>query len=467
MISCIARLRRGWGRHMLLALVALGLGVAFSALLRSPAAAQTPRPQAGGDTTIYSRTSRAYEQPAPNLDDHWAERHAVGDLAFEAAFVTAPAEVNPGLGPLFNGTACAGCHIKNGRGLPEKGQRAVRVSQLEPGHGPGVDYPYALEAEAPGANTPGVPGLGTQLQEQGVYGHAPEAVVQITWQEQPGTYGDGAEYQLRSPQIALLHLDGTPLPTDILISNRIAQPVFGAGLLEAVPEAAIVQRADPGDRDGDGISGRPNRVWNVVDQRPTLGRFGWKANTPTLLQQSASAYVNDMGVTNPLFPAADGETDISMATLEAAAVYVQTLAVPARTLMDDPQVQRGERLFAAANCVACHVSELRTGPHQIPALAHQTIHPYTDLLLHDLGPGLAEGRPDFEASGSEWRTPPLWGVGLTQTVLPFSGFLHDGRARTLEEAVLWHGGEAERAREAFQAMTATDRAALIRFLRSL
>jgi CxxC motif-containing protein (DUF1111 family) len=146
---------------------------------------------------------------------------------------------------------------------------------------------------------------------------------------------------------------------------------------------------------------------------------------------------------------------------------VQTIGVPARTLLDDPQVQRGEQLFAAANCIACHVSELRTGPHQIPALANQTIHPYTDLLLHDLGPGLADGRPDFEASGNEWRTPPLWGVGLTQTVLPFSGFLHDGRARSLEEAVLWHGGEAERAKETFRSMAADDRAALIRFLRSL
>ncbi|MGG6238749.1 di-heme oxidoredictase family protein [Nodosilinea sp. AN01ver1] len=456
-----------WSRQLVLGLVALVAGVALSALLRSPVQAQTARPQAGGDTTIYSRTSRAFEQPAPNLDAHWAERHAVGDLAFEAAFVTAPAQVNPGLGPLFNGTACAGCHIKNGRGLPEKGQRAVRVSQLEPGHGATPAQAYAGEVEPPGGNTPVVPGIGLQLQEQGVHGHAPEAVVQLDWQEQTGTYADGTEYQLRSPQITLLQLDNTPLPANIAISNRIPQPVFGAGLLEAVPEADIVQRADPSDRDGDGVSGRPNRVWNVVDQRPTLGRFGWKANTPTLLQQSAAAYVNDMGITNPLFPDADGQTDIDMNTLEAAEAYVQTIAVPARTLLDDARVQQGERLFAKANCTACHLSELRTGTHKVPALANQTIHPYTDLLLHDMGPGLADGRPDFEASGQEWRTSPLWGVGLTQTVLPFSGFLHDGRARTLEEAILWHGGEAEPAKEAFRTMAADDRAALIRFLRSL
>ncbi|MBE9137829.1 c-type cytochrome [Nodosilinea sp. LEGE 07088] len=459
-------------RRLTLGLIALIAGIALAALLRSPASAQTPRPQAGGDTTIYSRTSRAFEQPAPNLDASWAERHAAGDLAFEAAFVTAPARVNPGLGPLFNGTGCAGCHIKNGRGLLEKGQRVLRVSQLQPSHSTASDAaatlePYAPEAESPGGNAVSVPGIGTQLQEQGVYGHAPEAVVQITWTEQSGTYEDGTTYSLRSPQIQLLRLDGAPLAEDIAISSRIPQPVFGAGLLEAVPEADVVQRADPSDRDGDGVSGRPNRVWNVVEQRPTLGRFGWKANTPTLLQQSAAAYVNDMGVTNPLFPDADGQMDIDMDTLEAAETYVQTIAVPARTLMDDPQAQRGERLFSTANCTACHVAELRTGAHKIPALANQTIHPYTDLLLHDLGPGLADGRPDFEATGQEWRTPPLWGVGLTQTVLPFSGFLHDGRARTLEEAILWHGGEAELAKETFRAMATDDRAALIRFLRSL
>ncbi|WP_017301453.1 di-heme oxidoredictase family protein [Nodosilinea nodulosa] len=464
--------RNPWHRQLVLGLIALAAGVALSALLRSPAYGQTTRPQAGGDTTVYSRTSRAFEQPAPNLDAHWADRHAAGDLAFEAAFVTAPAPVNPGLGPLFNGTACAGCHIKNGRGLLEKGQRVLRVSQLQPNE-PTVDdrphghTPYAQEADAPGGNAPAVPGIGTQLQELGVYGHDPEAMVQLTWAEQSGTYGDGTAYRLRSPQFTLLRPDGTPLPTSIVTSSRIPQPVFGAGLLEAVPEADIVGRADPGDRDRDGISGRPNRVWDVVEQRPVLGRFGWKANTPNLLQQSAAAYVNDMGVTNPLFPTADGQTDIDMDTLEAAEAYVQTIAVPARTLMDDPRVQRGERLFAAANCTACHVAELRTGPHKIPALVNQTIHPYTDLLLHDLGPALADGRPDFEASGSEWRTPPLWGVGLTQTVLPFAGYLHDGRARTLEEAILWHGGEAERAKETFRTMATDDRAALIRFLRSL
>ncbi len=444
-------------------------GLGLATLLHGPGYSQALPLLAGGETTVHNRTSRAYEQPAPNLNAYWADQHAEGDLAFEAAFVTAPAPVNPGLGPLFNGASCAGCHLKNGRGMPKQGQRVVRVSgleaaKLEPGDSPWV---YAPESPAPGGNAFPVPGLGLQVQENGVHGVAPEAVVQVTWQEQAGRYGDGTPYSLRSPYLQLLRPDNTPLATEVLMSNRIPQPVFGAGLLEAVSEADILQQADPDDRDGDGISGRPNRVWDVVRQAPALGRFGWKANTPTLLQQSAAAYVNDMGVTNPLFPAADGSQDIDMATLTAAAVYVQTLAVPARTLLEDPRVQRGERLFAEANCTACHLSTWRTGEHPIPALANQTIHPYTDLLLHDLGAELADGRPDFEASGNEWRTTPLWGIGLAQTVLPYSGFLHDGRARTLEESILWHGGEAELAKETFRTLSAEDRDALIWFLRSL
>ncbi len=198
-----------------------------------------------------------------------------------------------------------------------------------------------------------------------------------------------------------------------------------------------------------------------------LGRFGWKANNPNLLQQSASAYVNDMGVTNPLFPEPDGTSDIDEETLENAEFYVQTLAVPARNLLNDPQVQRGEELFNQAKCNACHVDTLQTGRYEVRELANQTIHPYTDLLLHDMGSDLADNRPDFLATGTEWRTPPLWGIGLTQTVLPYSLYLHDGRAQTLEEAILWHGGEAKVSREAFKNLNKSDRTALVKFLRSL
>ncbi|MFS8857373.1 thiol oxidoreductase [Synechococcus sp. H55.7] len=437
--------------------------LAFSAGLDG---SQPLPPQAGGETTLWNRTSTAYEQPAPNLDPRWARLHALGDIAFEANFVAAPAPVNPGLGPLFNNNSCAGCHVKDGRGLPEKGQRVVRVSQVGSLDRSGDPRPFGWEAMAPYGNTPPVPGIGTQIQEKAVRGYRPEAKVELHWVEQTGQYADGTAYRLRSPVVKLLTLKGSPIEP-VLISLRIPQPVFGAGLLEAVPESAILEAADPDDTDGDGISGRPNSVWDQEQQRLVLGRFGWKANTPNLRQQTAAAYANDMGVTNPLFPAADGSQDIDEDTLQATTVYVQTLAVPGRVLWQDPQVQRGEKLFVQAQCAKCHRPELHTSIHEIAALANQVIHPYTDLLLHDMGEGLADGRPDFEATGREWRTPPLWGIGLSQTVLPYSGYLHDGRALSLEEAILWHGGEAERSREIFKNMAAEDREALLYFLRSL
>lgn len=457
-----------WLPRLGIGLMAAIVGIAVSPLLHPSVVAQST-PQAGGDTTIRNRSSQAYTQPAPNLNDFWDERHAAGDLAFEAAFVTPPANVNPGLGPLFNSSSCVGCHINNGRGLQEKGQRVVRVSQIvnDESLALPVDYFYASEAVAQTANTPPVPGLGTQIQEQGVYGYPPEAMIEVNWQEQTGYYVDGTPYVLRSPQLSMTRRDGVWLTDTVVASNRIPLPVFGLGLLEAVPENDILALADPEDQDDDGISGRPNYVWNVVEQTDTLGRFGWKANTPTLLQQSAAAYANDMGVSNPFFPDADGHQDINEDIVELATIYVQTLAVPQRTALDDPQVQQGERLFTDANCAVCHIPTLQTRSHEIPALANQTIHPYTDLLLHDMGEGLADHRPDSLASGREWRTPPLWGLGLAQTVLPYSGYLHDGRARTLEEAILWHGGEASASQDAFRQMNTDDRAALIQFLRSL
>jgi CxxC motif-containing protein (DUF1111 family) len=430
---------------------------------------------AGGETTVSNRTSHAYGQPAANLSEATLAEHIEGDRAFDAVFVTPPATVNAGLGPLFNNASCIGCHIKDGRGMPQKGQLLVRVSDSvqttatakpsQQSADPVLDH-YHPEAAVSLGNESPVPNIGTQIQDQGVYGHVPEADVNLEWQEQSGTYGDGAPYQLRSllPNITLPN--GKPLPETVMTSFRIPSPVFGLGLLEAIPEAEILRHADPDDGDRDGISGRPNQVWDVEAKSVVLGRFGWKANNPNLRQQNASAYVNDMGVTNPLFPEADGSSEVDEATLKTVTTYVQTLAVPARTLLDDPAVQRGEQLFAA-NCATCHVSTLRTGKHALPELSNQTIHPYTDLLLHDMGKGLADGRPDFQASGQEWRTAPLWGIGLTQTVLPYSGYLHDGRARTLEEAILWHGGEAETAKETFRTLPKGDRDALIRFLNSL
>ncbi|AFY77202.1 putative thiol oxidoreductase [Pleurocapsa sp. PCC 7327] len=458
-----------WQPRKSFALLALLIVAALAGIVLSKLLHRETIPLAAGEATVFNRSSSAYEQPAVGLTKEEMERHRKGDLAFDAVFVTAPAEVNPGLGPFFNNASCGGCHLRDGRGLAERGQLLVRVSSnnAQTSKSPADPSKFHSEGLVEIENTPPVPGLGNQIQDSSIFGRVPEAKVSIQWQETEGKYRDGNSYRLRSPKTNISLPNGQPLSKEVLTSLRIPPPVFGLGLLEAVPEETIRNLADPEDQNQDGISGRPNQVWDVSAKSTALGRFGLKANTPNLLQQTAAAYVNDMGITNPLFPEGNGETDIDRETLENAAFYVQTLGVPARTLLDDSQVKRGEKLFAQANCSACHVPELRTGNYKVKALANQTIHPYTDLLLHDMGEGLADNRPDFKATGTEWRTPALWGIGLTQTVLPYSGYLHDGRARTLEEAILWHGGEAQASKEAFAKMSKRDRAALVRFLNSL
>ncbi|MCC6899275.1 MAG: thiol oxidoreductase [Polyangiaceae bacterium] len=440
-------------RHALVAVLLTACG-------GTPEAPTRPEtPLAGGDTTTYDQTSGAFSNPAPNLNDQDLALHLAGDVAFEATFVTPPATVNAGLGPVFNNRSCSACHVKDGRGLPVTGKGAqgsmalVRVSTAE----------SAIQTE--GAPLP-VPGLGGQLQDHAVYGVTPEVAVAIDWTEEPGSYpGDGKGYSLRRPKLTIERADGTPLPADVLTSLRIAPPVFGLGLLEAVPEATLLALADPDDADGDGISGRVNRVWDEAAQITVVGRFGWKSNAPNLVQQAAAAYLNDMGVENPLLyveaPELDGPT------LSAVSFYTRTLAVPARRDVGDPRVMRGEVLFGEIGCASCHVPELKSGASPFAAVTDQRFQPYTDLLLHNMGFDLADGRPDFVASGTEWRTAPLWGVGLAARVLVGAAFLHDGRARTLEEAVLWHGGEAERSRDAFRGLRAGDRAALLAFLESL
>ena len=458
--------------------------VAGIVLSTSLSRAELPRqhlPLAGGETTVFDRTSHGLEQPAPNLTEAELALHTEGDDNFEAVFVSAPAPVNAGLGPTFNNSSCTACHLRDGRGMPVKGNLLLQVS-MPMGHPVAHSQPIAAggtnkqtssifeshpEASVTLGRRPPVPGIGTQIQDQAIAGYQPKATVEISWQKQAGKYGDGTAYELRSPQFKITLPDGKLPPAEMLISPRVPPPVTGRGLLEAIPEQTILALADPKDKNKDGISGHPNHVWDVRKKALVLGRFGLKANHPNLLQQNATAYVNDMGVTNPLFPEKDGSSDIDAETLRLTTFYTRTIGVPARTLVDDPEVQHGEKLFAQANCAACHVAELRTGNHEIKAIANQTIHPYTDMLLHDMGAGLADGRPDFEASGTEWRTPPLWGLGLSQAVLPRSGYLHDGRARTTAEAILWHGGEAEASKEVFRVMAKGDREALLRFLNSL
>jgi CxxC motif-containing protein (DUF1111 family) len=445
---------------LLLSGVASMTGCSDSPTATQPQPQPDPRLTPGGGTTSTDATSHAFEQPAPNLSDEHLAKHGEGDIAFGRNFVTAPAAQFGGLGPIFNNVSCAGCHIHDGR---DAGSLLLRVSM-----GPGGPHGGPLP----------VPGFGLQIQDRAVFGRVPEATIARREETASGSFGDGDPYTLRR-SVFTLESPYTTLPA-VLNSPRIGPAVFGLGLLEAIREADLLALADPDDADGDGISGRPNLVWDDEQAHAALGRFGWKANTATLRAQTAGAYNADMGVTSVVFPVEscagqsvheDGLADdpeIDEQTLAATTFYVRTLAVPAPRATGDPTVARGRQLFEQIGCVACHVPTHRTGT--VPDLAElsgQTITPYTDLLLHDMGVGLADGRPDFQASGSEWRTPPLWGIGLLATVNGELRLLHDGRARSFWEAVLWHGGEAESARERARNLARADRAALAAFLGSL
>ncbi len=428
----------------------------------------------GGDTTAFARNNQAFSLSARNLTNLERRTFEVGDSFFNQNWVTAPASTaaRDGLGPTFNAQACSSCHTHDGRGRPPE-------SPDDPTRG------LLLRLSIPGTDATGAPlpdpNYGGQLQDRAIRQIPPEGRLILSYTEIPGTYADGQPYTLLSPRYDFEDLAFGPLHSDLMFSPRIAPAVFGAGLLEAIPERVILAQADPEDADDDGISGRSNMVWNWRQGKATLGRFGWKANQPTVEQQVAAAFLGDIGITSPLFPEENcppiqtscqsapngGAPELPAERLQKITFYNRTLAVPAMRNLDDPQVAQGAQLFLSAGCAACHTPQYVTGESAIPALSHQTIYPYTDLLLHDMGAGLADNRPDFLANGREWRTPPLWGLGLIETVNGHTRLLHDGRARSIAEAILWHGGEGEKARDNFIGLSQEERAALIAFLNSL
>jgi CxxC motif-containing protein (DUF1111 family) len=432
-------------------------------------------PQSGGDTTVRDATRAAFSLPAANLHGDRRDRFFVGNAVFNRGWVTAPASVADfdGLGPLFNAASCSGCHFKDGRGRPPENEGEAFLSML-------------LRLSVPGSGSHGEPTpeptYGDQLQGSAILGVPEEGFARVSYEEMTGAFADGEPYSLRKPTYVIDDLAYGPLAEGAMMSPRVAPHMVGLGLLELVPEDALLSAADPDDRDHDGISGRVNRVWDVGRGAAAIGRFGWKANQPSLRQQSLGAFLGDMGITSELFPsetctgveaacttALTGDTpQLGNGIADDLVFYTRTLAVPARRDVDAPMVRRGRELFSSARCSSCHTPLLSTGESpDFPELSRQTIRPYTDLLLHDLGEGLADGRPDFDASGSEWRTPPLWGLGLVATVNHHSLFLHDGRARGFAEAILWHGGEARASRDAFASMPKGDRDALLAFLGSL
>lgn len=409
----------------------------------------------GGDTTVDDRTQLALLHPAANLTSDQLAVFQAGKGPFDFHW-----EI-PQLGPLFNNDSCFGCHGSNGRGLSQIGPTgAIDIN------GPQSESLIRVSiGDDPVTGPIQVPGLGLQLHDHAAVGLA-QVNVALTWVEHEEQYGDGQTFALRAPSLDIQLANGGPLPNGVLQSYREAPAAIGLGLLEAIDEATLQALEDPNDTDGDGIRGHLNHVWDPDRQMTRVGRFGWKANTASLYVQTAGAAVNDIGLTNKLFPAPDGRRDVQDDQLDQMAFMVSTIAVPAAAPRDG-QALRGRHLFDDFHCSTCHVPTLVTGDHPIAALAHQTIHPYTDLLLHDMGDLLTDERPDFEAMGREWRTPALWGIGLAQLVQDGVTFLHDGRARTLAEAILWHGGEAMAAREAFRTANQADRDALIAFLLTL
>jgi len=411
-----------------------------------------PEDRQGGETTVDDRTREAFTHPAANLTEDQRHVFQAGRGPFDFHW-----EI-PLLGPLFNNDACFGCHGSHGRGLSLIGNGALQSQAL---------LRVSLTdgtPEVPGGNVP-VPGFGLQLQDHATVGLAEVYVTQV-WVEHTERYGDGEAVMLREPRVEPRLPDGSDLPPDVQLSYRQGPGVFGLGLLEAVADDTLAALADPDDADGDGISGRANRVWDRARQAAVIGRFGHKATEPTLRQQAAAAFATDMGLSNKLFPEPDGMRDVADEQFEQTLFFVSTIGVPAAAPRD-AAARRGRGLFDDFGCATCHVPTLVTGDHAIPQLAHQTIHPYTDLLLHDVGDLLTDARRDFLAEGVEWRTPPLWGLGVVQTVAAEATFLHDGRARTFAEAILWHGGEAQASREAFRLAPKQQRDALIGFLQTL
>ncbi|WP_235839990.1 di-heme oxidoreductase family protein [Derxia lacustris] len=445
----------------------LAAGLMLLALLLAPPVSAEPT----------AADAERLARPPLGLDDDGRAAFLRGRALFRQNWVIAPSDDRAsGLGPLYNRISCVACHAGNGRGRPpERPDQRLRAMLVR------LSLPGSGEHGAPRPH----PRYGDQLNEEGVPGVAPEGRAAIDWLAQPHRLADGSTVELRRPRIRLTEPGYGPFGA-VLTSARIGSPVLGLGLLDAVP-AADLQRLASQPRD-DGVRGRVNVVWSVAQGRTVIGRFGWKANAPDLRQQIAAAMIGDLGISSHEFPAQNcmpaqtacraaptaGAPELTDTELDDLARYLALLGAPPRRDQDAPEVRRGELRFAAAGCAACHRATLPVDAAAFalrlgiaaPA-APATIAPYTDLLLHDLGAGLADGRPDYRAGPRDWRTPPLWGIGLADVIDAPARYLHDGRARSLEEAILWHDGEARAARLRYERLGAAGRAELLAFLRSL
>lgn len=426
-----------------------------------------------GDLGVNSTSNNAFGFEISGLSFVQQAEFSIGNSLFNQTWVSSPASTTgrDGLGPTFNARACATCHFKDGRG------KAFVNGEDSSG--------FLIRLSMPGQDSNGdalpVLGYGTQLQDRANNGVPFEAKVNVTYEVIDGEYADGTSYQLQKP-IYSFSEEAFGSLSGVLLSPRVAQQTIGLGLISALSDEEITKFEDEADSNNDGISGRANYVYNYDINERDLGKYGWKANAPTLKQQVAAALHGDMGLTTSLFsdsncpsPQQDctdaingGTPEVTDVQLDKMLFYQAHLAVPNRRNYKDENVLKGRALFSSLNCIGCHAINQKTGTEAASDyLKNITIKPYSDFLLHDMGDDLADNRPDYLATGKEWRTQPLWGIGLISTVNGHTNLMHDGRAANIEEAILWHGGEAEVIRENFKNLSVDDRENLISFVNSL
>ncbi|MEM9386692.1 MAG: di-heme oxidoredictase family protein [Pseudomonadota bacterium] len=464
-------------------------------LTAAPGAVAVAQPfeinSAGAATFTGSVSRNAFSNPSSNLSLEGLQAFALGNAIFRKLWVSSPSstQASDGLGPIYNARSCQRCHLKDGRGHPPVDDQDDSTSLLlRVALTAETDDDVRARREGERLATPD-PAYGGQIQDVAVAGVPAEGRVGLAYVEHEVQLSGGERVSLREPHFTLANPAYGPLHPSAVLSARVAQPMIGLGLLEAIHEGDLLDREDPQDADGDGISGRAQRVRDPESGEWRVGRFGWKAAAPSLRAQTGGAFLNDMGISSAVQPRASGECTLQQTACLAAPTGVQdaqgpfeatnemldlvvfysaNLAVPARRDVDDPQVLAGKGLFHEVGCAGCHRPNYVTRRDASRA-AHQfqMIWPYTDLLLHDMGEGLSSETPVGQASGREWRTPPLWGIGLTEAVSGHTQLLHDGRARGLLEAILWHGGEASAARDRVMALAPSERRALLAFLRSL
>lgn len=446
--------------------------------------------QGGGATSKKIINADSFSHFSSTLTFEQELDFKLGNALFRKIWVSSPSstQASDGLGPLFNARSCQSCHLKDGRGAPPRGEtKAVTMFLRLAISAQSEDDAQALRNKD--RLTIDDPTYGGQLQTSAIAGVPFEGKMVVDYEEIPFTFPDGSTASLRQPTYSVSNLKYGPMHADITLSPRVAPQMIGLGLVEQIHAADIIARADPEDENEDGITGKVSYVRHPVTGEMAVGRLGLKASNVTIRAQSSGAFAGDIGISSPDVPNHHGDCTASQTAclaeptgvqkrlgdteapgqiLDLVTFYSQNLAVPQRRDVDDPTVLAGKQQFYQLGCTGCHTPKYVTradAPEK--AQRFQLIWPYSDFLLHDLGEGLADGQQVGDADGYDWRTAPLWGIGLTETVSGHTFFLHDGRARNLTEAILWHGGEASAAQAAFTELAQSDRNALLTFLSSL